>query len=322
MNNGLLIVWTLLVHTGSFVRRSAEECAKAKEEYYLEKYIDLLLGTNTATKKPKPLRGRARKPSVKFRTKEIKKKLFSDCPCGLVPGASTSNRIIGGEIAEPHSYPWLVRIYGGCPAQFCTGALISDRHVLTAFHCLSTFDTKDPCDHSDGKRLAAVGIDYFEMKQSWKRLGGIPLKKFYYPPNPGLDREDPKTHDLAIYELETPVKFSKNIQPICLPKNGYKNYTGLLAVTAGWGDFRAGRNPNSEILREVELEIAPPIGFPSLFSTITEKNDYGVYKDPCSGDSGAPLMLKNENNQYRIIGTVNGGGYHCDENTLQLLLKI
>ena len=28
--------------------------------------------------------------------------------------------------------------------------------------------------------------------------------------------------------------------------------------------FRAGRNPNSEILREVELEIAPPIGFPSV----------------------------------------------------------
>ena len=74
---------------GSFVRRSAEECAKAKEEYLLEKYIDLLLGTNTAanklkplrgtntaTNKPKRLRGRAKKPSVKFRTKEIKKKLF------------------------------------------------------------------------------------------------------------------------------------------------------------------------------------------------------------------------------------------------------
>ena len=28
--------------------------------------------------------------------------------------------------------------------------------------------------------------------------------------------------------------------------------------------FRAGRNPNSEILREVDLEIAPPIGFPSV----------------------------------------------------------
>ena len=67
---------TIFSILGSFVRRSAEECAKAKEEYYLEKYIDLLLGTNTATKKPKPLRGRARKPSVKFRTKEIKKKLF------------------------------------------------------------------------------------------------------------------------------------------------------------------------------------------------------------------------------------------------------
>ena len=70
------IFWNIFSFLGSFVRRSTEECAKAKEEYYVEKYIDLLLGTNTATKKPKPLRGRARKPSVKFRTKEIKKKVF------------------------------------------------------------------------------------------------------------------------------------------------------------------------------------------------------------------------------------------------------
>ena len=33
-----------------------------------------------------------------------------------------------------------------------------------------------------------------------------------------INFKDPRTHDLAIYELETPVKFSKNIQPICLPK--------------------------------------------------------------------------------------------------------
>ena len=40
-------------------------------------------------------------------------------------------RIFGGEVAVPHEFPWVVYLSMGCG-----GALISDKHVLTAAHCV------------------------------------------------------------------------------------------------------------------------------------------------------------------------------------------
>ena len=40
-------------------------------------------------------------------------------------------RIFGGEEAVPHEFPWVVYLNMGCG-----GALISDKHVLTAAHCV------------------------------------------------------------------------------------------------------------------------------------------------------------------------------------------
>merc|ERR1712215_465553 len=40
--------------------------------------------------------------------------------------------------------------------------------------------------------------------------------------------------------------------------------------------------------------------------------------DPCSGDSGGPLMYKDpKTGRYVIIGTVQGGGYNCGTDKTQ-----
>ncbi len=47
------------------------------------------------------------------------------------------SRIINGESARPHQFPWIVGLYRFRNDRFpvCMGALISDRHVVTAAHC-------------------------------------------------------------------------------------------------------------------------------------------------------------------------------------------
>jgi len=65
-------------------------------------------------------------------------------PCGISTNAPNSARIVGGNEAKPHSWPWMVFIqcsYVKAQDQEtyereCGGTIISDNWVVTAAHCL------------------------------------------------------------------------------------------------------------------------------------------------------------------------------------------
>lgn len=54
--------------------------------------------------------------------------------CGTIPGMNT--RIAGGQPADPKEWPWMVALLRHGAIQYCGGVLITDRHVLTAAHCV------------------------------------------------------------------------------------------------------------------------------------------------------------------------------------------
>jgi len=253
----------------------------------------------------------------------------ANCECGRPrQNRKTGNRIIGGDETFPYQYPWMVRIDDGCSGGTCTGSLISDRHILTAFHCMApkhaTGYGSEPCDHSKKDRIAYIGGHYISSRRNpWTgvrqndAIYSVPLTKMAYPPNPKVELNVAESHDIAIYILETPVKFSKRVQPICLPKIGVGPREDDRVVAAGWGDYRIGKNHlNSNVLRDVEIKLGKNLAaLPKFFTTKFEKNSKGVPKDPCSGDSGGPLMWKNNDEKMTVIGTVFGGGFNCDTNS-------
>lgn len=54
--------------------------------------------------------------------------------CGTT--TRTKTRIAGGQPADPKEWPWMAALLRQGAIQYCGGVLITDRHVLTAAHCV------------------------------------------------------------------------------------------------------------------------------------------------------------------------------------------
>merc|ERR1719334_1574800 len=246
---------------------------------------------------------------------------------------TNKNEISGGKNAKPHSYPWIVRLDRGCALGLCAGSLITKRIVVTADHCTrNPYHEEKPCDHSDGKRLAVLGLANYDavvFNDAYK----IPVIDVRSPPgasnwpyhacgNHG-EKNCHESHDYALLILKEDVKFSATVRPICLPLQG-ANYIGKMATAAGWGRFATSNisSAQSVELKEVDLMVETVQNLtprrPAMFTTKLERNEKGIYKDPCSGDSGGPLMYKDpKTGRYVLIGTVQGGGYSCKTDKIQ-----
>ncbi|XP_023344737.1 proclotting enzyme isoform X3 [Eurytemora carolleeae] len=259
---------------------------------------------------------KSRKPELIIPNSEDKNDEFCTCGRRNEIQAINTERISGGERIPENVYPWLVRITGGCAGD-CGGSLISNKFILTAYHCLQAFDEDGRiipgvCNHENGKRKAILGI--YNGEDSEFQIVRT-LTQFVFPENPGLNLEDTTSHDIAMYILADPVQFSPTIRPVCLPKFQNEDLVGVSAVAAGWGQYGV-QSPLSVYPREVNLIVGTTLTHSKMFTTLVERNDDGVFKDPCAGDSGGPLMIKDEHNIYTIIGTTSGGGYLCDADSL------
>lgn len=225
--------------------------------------------------------------------------------CGIENG---SERIVGGEEAEPNRYPWMVSItrsWQGA-ASFCGGTLITDRHILTAAHCLH------------GTRPIQIQVilgvhDPFKAK--FDTL--IQIKDFVIHP-----KYNPKSqfHDIAIIELKEPVDQIN----VCLPQVDWKFY-GNLFVT-GWGDIHPGRDNLPPGLMEVSVSQKSSIRCQTYFKikddhadNIVCAGDYG--KDSCSGDSGGPLLTRKEGRTH-VVGVVSFGSPDCGNGVPGVYTKV
>merc|ERR1712112_399109 len=215
------------------------------------------------------------------------------CQCGI-KGGTQSDRIVGGQEAEQHEYPWqvgLVSKNGKTP--WCGGTLISDRHILTAAHCTA------------GMTTANLQILLGEHRTNDDVFTRVDVSQINNDPTYSFPNSD-----FSILTLTEPVTFTSSVRPACLPATTDKTYAGELATVTGWGTLSSGGNQPT-VLMEVDVTVTTNEVCNNVYGGINDLHicamDSG--KDSCQGDFGGPLVVK-ENDRWTLIGVVSFG-YGC-----------
>jgi secreted trypsin-like serine protease len=213
--------------------------------------------------------------------------------CGRQAVPPLRTRIVGGQEAVPHSWPWLVSLqqYGG---HFCGGTLIDEYHVVTAAHCLQDDDVMDGFTIVAGLHTRSRPDPQRVQRRQVARI----FNHEYY-------NDDTNYNDIAVIRLASPVQLNSYVNVVCLPGNN----PGLneKVMIAGWGTTTyEGSSPDS--LRQANILIMDNCREVYDFDAAKQicAGNYQYTKDSCQGDSGGPLMYE-ANGQWILSGVVSYG---------------
>ncbi|XP_066475284.1 ovochymase-2 [Tiliqua scincoides] len=229
------------------------------------------------------------------------------CGIALNPPRFLFSRIMGGEEAVPHSWPWQasVQIAG---ENVCGGAVLTKMWVVTAAHCFL---------HREQYRdvwSVAVGIHDIKAQEqnSQKRL----VKQYMIHPAFNSTTMD---SDIALVQLSKPLDFNQYVRPVCLPEREDKIEPSQVCVITGWGIHNEDRE-ESRKLQQLEV----PILVSEECQKYYQNHSGGVNKrmlcagfpaegdkDSCAGDSGGPLVCPSEDSGYYILNGIISWGFGC-----------
>merc|ERR1712048_474802 len=213
------------------------------------------------------------------------------------------SRVVGGKTANAHSWPWQIGLhrYGRF---ICGGSVVNSRWVVTAAHCIhrrsaSEFTVKLG-DHNRN-------VDEGEQTIKVKRIIAHP-------------RYGRLNYDIALLELESPVKFGKHVQPVCLPAQGTKPAVGTKCYITGWGKTR---HPGGShyILQQLGMKVQDKAVCDrknSKYQRISDQMlcaanpEVSANQSGCHGDSGGPFVCENSDGSWTLHGAVSWGSPRCD----------
>ncbi|CAG0879969.1 unnamed protein product [Cyprideis torosa] len=168
---------------------------------------------------------------------------FDDEDCGFssVAGLSWYMRIVGGEIAQPGSYPWQVSLQTSGGFHFCGGSIVSSQWVLTAAHCVDgprgrraihavsgehdlrsvSGGENDEARH-DQSTICGLSVEVRTTRHVMTRARSAVLEQMRLVdkiiPHPEYDAATFQ-NDIALLHLEEPLDVDlMTVAPVCLPQ--------------------------------------------------------------------------------------------------------
>ena len=177
-----------------------------------------------------------------------------------------------------------------------------------------------------GEKNLILGKKAADERRAWLATSGLKVKHIKYHPNYkfGEINQDDYEDDIALFQLEKPVKWSAKIRPICLPQKSdhlkdrpEKEQYGYVT---GWGNIlnesRTQEKKRSQELLNVFVPVKDSKTCEETFF-IKKKmfcaGDGRGIKDACQGDSGGPFAMKlpidatRVKYRFKLMGIVSWG---------------
>ncbi|XP_036610870.1 mannan-binding lectin serine protease 1 isoform X3 [Trichosurus vulpecula] len=236
--------------------------------------------------------------------RELGRKLPTCLPVCGIPKFSRQllARIVNGHSAQRGTSPWIAMLFkNGRP--FCGGALLGNRWIVTAAHCLHrTLESEySPLTSSDYLSVSEfkviLGKHRTHMMDDTEQQ--LQAKNIIFHPSYKASTFE---NDLALIELLGEPKLNDYVMPICLPEGPPQQ--GTMVLVSGWGKQIWNRIPES--LMEIEVPIVNHEACREAYAEINLKvtsdmvcageRDGG--KDACGGDSGGPMVTRNEEQSH------------------------
>lgn len=170
----------------------------------------------------------------------------------------------------------------------CGGSLLNSSFVLTAAHCLYDPETLTLIPQLN---ISAGAHNKSKKDHHWQERKVI--RHFIHPEF----NTSEYNNDIALLELEYPLAFNERVQPALLPEEGEELELGSKATVIGWGKTESSYW--SDVLLEVQVPIADSELCQADQRLICAGTD-GL--GTCYGDSGGPLMVEKEDNQWYVFG--------------------
>ena len=235
------------------------------------------------------------------------------------------HRVIGGEYVDISEYPFQVMLVKAreeniyrkikIKVSSCGGAIISERWVLTAAHCLEAveglFLRMGMSDVTDDGHVAQVELYHCHEEYNTRTV----------------------KNDICLIRTEEPIPFSDRIQPIKLAsreeEEQIKNVNG-----SGWGKTHNDTlEPYSGLrLKAITLSI---VDFQRCMEVTSASEDLEKthlcisntnfsYSNTgmCHGDSGGPFVGRTKDGTLVLVGIVSFGNCFWGENLVNCVSRV